>query len=80
MKLNVNIHNSTVYIDEPSIEDSYRINKDGDTFHIESDNGYSTYEGGGFDSFEKAFKHVKKMITNYFVDRGEDEPKGWRAI
>lgn len=78
MKIQEKLHGSLITITEPMIADKYFIEQAEDgLFHITSSNGYSSYEGRGYNSLSKAIAEVRKMIKNYFLDRGEANPKGW---
>jgi len=78
MKIQITLQNSSLKISEPMIDDTYFIEQDeNNRFYIISDNGYNGYEGAGFKNLEQALKHVKYFIKNYFIDKGENNPKGF---
>ncbi|KKQ95338.1 MAG: hypothetical protein UT21_C0006G0010 [Candidatus Woesebacteria bacterium GW2011_GWA1_39_11b] len=78
MKIKTELYNSRIKISEPSVADTYYIEQaDNNRFHITSENGYSSYETAGYKELEQAIKHAKKMIKNYFLDRGEEPPAGF---
>lgn len=79
MKIQTTLQSTRIKISEPMIADTYYIEQadDNKRFYITSDNGYNGYEGDGHETLEKALKIVKGYIKNYFVDRGEENPKGF---
>jgi hypothetical protein len=77
MKIQVQIEAYKIKISEPMISDTYYVLEENGVFHIESNNGYCTYGTDGEKTIESAIRRVKKMIKNYFIDRCEDNPKGW---
>lgn len=79
MELITNILSNRISITEDRIEDVYFISKsiESEKFYIWSDNGYCTLGILEFSDLEKAIKQVKSVIKNYFLDRGETNPKGW---
>jgi len=78
MKTVIKFQYSKIEITEPKISDVYFIEQaDDNKFYITSTNGYNGYEAEGYIDLEKAIKHVKEMIKMYFIDRCEENPKGW---
>ena len=79
MKIQTKIGYGKVTITEPMISDIYQIEQNEDTnkFFIWSKNGYNTRGCLEFADLDKAIQSVKKTIKNYFLDRGEDNPKGF---
>jgi hypothetical protein len=79
MKLNIEIGYGFITVKEPNIEDTYYIKGSSELgFYIQSDNGYDCQGIISHKSIDAAIKHVKKLIADYFIDRCEVEPKGWR--
>tara|TARA_R110000868_G_scaffold263358_1_gene521981 strand:+ start:174 stop:413 length:240 start_codon:yes stop_codon:yes gene_type:complete len=79
MKISTKIGYEKITISEPMISDVYQIEKNDETgkFFICSENGYNSCGIVEYSDLEKAIQHVKKTIKNYFIDRGEDNPKGF---
>jgi hypothetical protein len=79
MKIKTKLSNERITISEPMISDVYHIetNEDSGKFFIWSNNGYNSIGIVEFSDLEKAIKDVKLKIKNYFVDRGEGNPKGF---
>ncbi len=79
MKINTIIGNERLIISEPQISDVYIIEQDevSKLFYIWSENGYNTQGILEFKDLDKAIAKVKSVIKNYFLDRGEENPKGW---
>lgn len=79
MKIQTKIGYNKVTISEPMIQDSYIIetNEESGKFYIWSENGYDTFGIVEYLDLDKAILHVKKVIKNYFLDRGQDNPKGF---
>ncbi len=79
MKIQTTIGYGKVTMSEPNIKDIYVIeqNEESGLFYIYSENGYNTYGIVEFSDLSKAVQLVKKIIKNYFIDRGEDNPKGF---
>ena len=77
MKLQTRISYDRIVITEPKIQDVYVIVKNQETnkFYIFSHNGYNTCAIVEFIELDKAIQQVKKLIKNYFLDRGEENPK-----
>jgi hypothetical protein len=79
MKITTTLQNEKIQLSEPSIPDVYFITQaDDGRFYIESTNGYWGWDGDGDASLFKAIKKVYTMISNYFTDRCEPNPIGWR--
>lgn len=77
MRTQTTILNGKIRISEPQISDVYFIEEDEGRFFITSENGYSGYEGEGFQKLEQSIRQVNKFIKMYFINRCEDNPKGW---
>jgi hypothetical protein len=79
MKIQTTIGYGKVTMSEPNIKDIYVIeqNEESGLFYIYSENGYNTYGIVEISDLSKAVQLVKKIIKNYFIDRGEDNPKGF---
>lgn len=79
MKIQTTIQFNRVSMTSQFIEDVYNIEKSEDTlrFYVWSENGYNTYGIIEYSELDKAIKHVKNVIKNYFIDRGMDNPKGF---
>ena len=79
MKIQTEIGFGKLTITEPMIEDVYQIEKNEVTekFYISSKNGYDTFGIVEYADLDKAIQHVRKIIKNYFIDRGEEPPKGF---
>ncbi len=79
MKLTILIQSTRIKISEALIDDVYYIEQDANNrFYITSSNGYNGYEGKGHKDLVQAINQVKKMIKNYFSDRCEVAPKGFK--
>jgi|688.fasta_scaffold2597495_1 hypothetical protein len=79
MKIQTTIGFGKVTITEPMIEDVYQIekNEESNQFYIWSENGYNTSGIVEYADLDKAIQQVRKIIKNYFIDRGEETPKGF---
>jgi len=79
MKIQTKIGYGKVTITEPMIDDVYQIEQNEETnkFYIWSENGYNTLGIVEYADLDKAIQHVKKTIKTYFLDRGEENPKGF---
>jgi hypothetical protein len=79
MRIQTTLQSTRIKISEPMVADVYYIEQEDDNkrYYIVSENGYNGYEGNGHATLEEALKNVKSMIKNYFVDRGEENPKGF---
>lgn len=78
MKLSITLQNEKIKISEPQINDVYFIEQDDNQrFYITSVNGYNGYEGAGHKSLEQSLSHVKKLVKDHFLNRCEENPKGW---
>lgn len=79
MKIQTKIGYNKITISEPMIQDVYiiEVNEESGKFYAWSENGYSTWGFMEFSDLDKAILHVKKVIKNYFIDRGQDNPKGF---
>jgi homoserine trans-succinylase len=79
MKLQTKINYDRVTITEPMIQDVYviELNEETNKFYIFSHNGYNSCGIVEFAELDKAIQQVKKIIKNYFIDRGEENPKGF---
>ena len=79
MNIQTTIQTDRIAITEARIDDTYYIEQaiDNNRFYVLSKNGYNGYEGDGFAGLDEAIRSVKKTIKNYFVDRCEDNPKGF---
>lgn len=78
MHIITTLQNEKIKITEPLIRDTYFIEQNHDKrFYVTSDNGYNGFEGKGFKELEHAIRNVKEMIKDYFIDRSEENPKGW---
>lgn len=76
----VTLQNEKIKISNSFISDVYFIeqSEENGKFYITSNNGYNGFDGSGFASLEKAIKEAKLKIKNYFTDRCEESPKGFR--
>lgn len=79
MKIQTKIGYGKVTITEPMIADAYHIeiNEETSKFYIWSENGYNTMGIVEYLELDKAIQHIKKTIKTYFLDRGEENPKGF---
>jgi len=79
MKIIQKITYNGISCTEERIEDTYFVQQSAETgkFFIISENGYNGYGISEFNDIESALKEVKKIIKNYFIDRGENNPKNW---
>ena len=79
MKIQTKIGYGKVTITEPMISDTYQIeaNEETNKFFIWSENGYNTCGIVEYTDLDKAISNVKKLIKTYFIDRGEENPKGF---
>ena len=79
MKISTKIEYNRITVSEPQISDVYFIFqfKDESGFFATSDNGYDTRGSIELKTIEGALKHVKSVIKNYFLNRCENNPKGW---
>ena len=79
MKIQTKIGYNKITISEPMIDDVYTIetNEQTGNFYISSENGYNSYGVVEYSDLDKTIKHVKNIIKNYFIDRCEDNPKGF---
>lgn len=79
MKISTKIGYEKVTITEPMISDTYHIEENEETkmFFIWSENGYNSCGIVEYKELDKAITHVKRIVKNYFIDRGEDNPIGF---
>jgi len=78
MALSITLMNEAIRVSHKMISDTYYIEQmECGAFHITSENGYSTYGTNGFAKIEQAIKQAKKLISMYFIDRGEENPNGF---
>lgn len=79
MNIQTKIGNGVIVISEPMIQDVYNIEQNEETkmFYIWSENGYYSKNMSEFKTINLAIKRVKVFIKDYFVDRCEENPKGW---
>jgi hypothetical protein len=79
MKITTTLQNEKIKLSEPSIPDVYFIEQgENGRFYITSTNGYWGYDGKGYTSLFIAIKQATNMISNFFADRCEPNPIGWR--